>query len=78
MVQFPQWMLNPEYSTINFNEDLSDMTSLDLRKVTVIIIDDLMHEMNEVVEKIVYERQSPQEHERSSVDTKYITPKHTF
>ena len=45
-------MLNPEYSTINFIEGLPDMTSLDPTKVNMLIIDDLNHEMNEVV----YER----------------------
>ena len=47
--EFQQWMLSPEYSSINFIEGLSDMTSLDPTKVNMLIIDDLMHEMNEVV-----------------------------
>ena len=45
-------MLNPEYSTINFLEGLSYMTSLDPTKVNLLIIDGLMHEMNEVVTKL--------------------------
>ena len=68
--EFQQWMLNPEYSTINFIEGLPYLTSLDPTKVHLLIIDDLMHEINEVV----YERQSSQEHERPAVDTKYIPP----
>ena len=50
--EFQQWMLNPKYSSINFIEGLSDMTSLDPTKVNLSIIDDLMHEMNEVVAKL--------------------------
>ena len=50
--EFQHWMLNQEYSTINFNEGLPDMTSLDPTRVNMLIIDDLMHEMNEVVEKL--------------------------
>ena len=50
--EFQQWMLNPEYSSINFIEGLPDMTSLDPTKVNLLIIDDLMHEMNEVVAKL--------------------------
>ena len=42
-------MLSPEYSSINFIEGQPDMTSLDPTKVNMLIIDDLMHEMNEVV-----------------------------
>ena len=49
---FRQWMLNPEYSTINFIEGWPDMTSLDPTKVNLLIIDDIMHEMNEVVSKL--------------------------
>ena len=49
---FQQWMLNPEYSTINCIEGLPDMTSLDPTKVNFVIIDDLMHEMNEVMAKL--------------------------
>ena len=45
-------MLNPEYSSINFTEGLPDMTSLDPTKVNLLIIDDIMHEMNEVVTKL--------------------------
>ena len=48
-VEFQQWMLSPEYSSINFIEGLPDMTSLDPTKVNLLIIDDLMHEMNEVL-----------------------------
>ena len=50
--EFQQWMLNPEYSFINFIEGLPDMTSLDPTKVNLLIIDDLMHKMNEVVAKL--------------------------
>ena len=46
-------MLNPEHSTINFIEHLQDMTSLDPSKVNLLIIDDLMHEMNDVVTKLL-------------------------
>ena len=49
--EFQQWILNPEYSTINFIEGLSYMTSLDPTKVNLLVIDDLMHEMNKVVAK---------------------------
>ena len=49
--EFQQWMLSPEYSSINFIEGLPDMASLDPAKVNMLIIDDLMHEMNEVVAK---------------------------
>ena len=45
-------MLNSEYSTINFIEGLPDMTSLDPMEVNLLIIDDLMHEMNEVVTQL--------------------------
>ena len=45
-------MLNPDYSTINFIEGLPDMTSLDPTKVNLLIIDDLMHQMNEVLAKL--------------------------
>ena len=38
--EFQQWMLNPEYSSINFIEGLPDMTSLDPTKVNLLIIDD--------------------------------------
>ena len=51
--EFQQWMLNPEHSTINFIEHLQDMTSLDPTKVNLLIIDDLMHEMNDVVTKLL-------------------------
>ena len=47
--EFQQWILNPEYSSINFIEGLPDMISLDPTKVNLLIIDDLMHEMNEVL-----------------------------
>ena len=40
---FQQWMLNPEYSSINFIEGLPDMTSLDPTNGNLLIIDDLMH-----------------------------------
>ena len=50
--EFRQWMLNPEYSSIYFIEGLPDMTSLYPTKVNLLIIDDLMHEMNEVVAKL--------------------------
>ena len=43
--------LNPEYSTNNFIECLPHMTSLDPTKVNLLVIDDLMHEINEVMEK---------------------------
>ena len=42
-------MLNPEYLSIGFIEGLPDMTSLDPTKVNLFILDDLMHEMNDVV-----------------------------
>ena len=45
-------MLNPEYSTINFIDGRTDMTSLDPTQVNLLIIDDIMHEMNEVVAKL--------------------------
>ena len=45
-------MLDPEYSSINFTEGLSDMTSLDPTKVNLLIIDDFMHEINKVVAKL--------------------------
>ena len=47
--EFQQWMLNPEYSTI---EGLPDMTSLDPTKVILLSIHDLVHEINEVVAKL--------------------------
>ena len=50
--EFQQWMLNSEYSTMNFIEGLPDMTSLDPTNVNLLIIDDLMHDINEVVEKL--------------------------
>ena len=50
--EFQQWMLNPEYSTINLIEGMSGMTSLDPTKVNLLIIDNLMHEMNEVGAKL--------------------------
>ena len=34
--EFQQWMLNPEYSSINFIEGLPDMTSLDPTKVNLL------------------------------------------
>ena len=49
--EFQQSMLNPEYSPINFIEGLPDMT-LDPTKVNLLIIDVLMHELNEVVAKL--------------------------
>ena len=61
---FQQWILNPEYSTINFIEGMSNMASLDPTKVNLLIIDDLMHEMNELVANAVI-----------TVATKYIPPK---
>ena len=45
-------MLNPEYSFINFIDGLPDITSLDPTNVNLLIIDDHMHEMNEVVAKL--------------------------
>ena len=39
-------------SSINFIEGLPDMTSLDPTKDNLLIIDDLMHDMNEVVAKL--------------------------
>ena len=39
-------------SSINFIEGLPDMTSLDPTKANLLIMDDLMHDMNEVVAKL--------------------------
>ena len=44
--------MDAEYSSINCIERLPDMTSLDPTKVNLLIIDDLLHEMNEVVAKL--------------------------
>ena len=50
--EFQQWMLNPEYSTINLIEGMLDIASLYSTKVNLLIIDDLIHEMNEMVAKL--------------------------
>ena len=52
MANFSSGCMNPEYSSINFIEGLPDITSLDPTKVNMLIIDDLLHEMNEVVAKL--------------------------
>ena len=76
--EFQQWMMSPEYSSINFIEGLPDMTSLDPTKVNLLIIDDLMHEMNEVVAKLFTKGGH---HRNTSVlllVTTYIPSKQTF
>ena len=66
-----------ENFSINFIEGLPDMTSLDPTKVNLLIIDDLMHEMNEVVAKL-FTKGSHHRNTHPAVDTKYIPSKQTF
>ena len=52
----PHMMGCGQHSTINLIEGLPDITLLDQTKVSLLIIDDVMHEMNEVVAKLFTKR----------------------
>ncbi len=50
--EFQKWMMDPKYTEIEFVEGLPTDIDVDPQKANVFVIDDLMHETNEIIAKL--------------------------